>query len=251
MSAGLVPPVQGSASVRSILRPHTVRPIDMAVSLDYRWKFDPFQYANETSLLAAGWFFLGAGTSMFALFPGRMELTSNAAIGGMKSIQTSQQFAIGASINEDDLFWRARVKNQVGAGKRLAFVGFQESNPDGQLTLETALNQLKRFIGFVHSEDLEATNWMAMTQNGSNPTARTLTDTGVNSLGVDSNLEMRSLADGSIEFIINGIVVANHTTKVPLNIATFFKCGTLSLTVDTHRIDIKGMSCAVVIPPLP
>lgn len=235
-------PIQGLGGKFS-LTAQIINPINMAVNLKNKWLRDSFFYSSFADLLKHGYFLVGTSTPTFFTSGFLQMQTAGTGAGNLSSIVTSQNFDIPNPLLLSNVFLRAIVRNRdIGAGARFAYIGFVKNSANNQITSTAALNAMDDTIGFVQSEDLNANNWFAMTQVG---TTRTLTDTGIDSGALpNKKLEFRSIANGEIEFFIDNVVVATHSTNVPVGSSLPFRAGGLRAPGGPVQVRLFGISLA-------
>lgn len=223
--------------------PQSIKPIDIAVGLNHEWLYDAFFYTILTDLLNHGYTKVGSGTLAFSSALGKLTITTTNLTGGSSEIQTVQAWKINNPLLKDDIFWRARVEvqNNAGGAVRFAYVGFIQSAVENQTLLVNALNAMNDSIAFISSEAQSSNFWTCMTQDGG---VRTLTNTTVDSRNTIKKMEIRSIANGDIEFLIDGVVVATHSTNIPEGANILFRCGVLNLSDDTEVIELSGITIA-------
>ncbi len=246
VGAGVVASDSGGKSVVTIPGsggggPQTIKPIDIAVPLKNRWLHDPFFYTALSNLLNKGYVAAGSGTLTFTNTQGKITATTTNATGSASELDTRQAFKIPNPLAAiGDIFWRAlvQVQNNAGGAVRFAFVGLIQSSVQATTLLAAALAAMGDSIAFISSESQSSNNWTCMTQDGG---VRTLTNTTVDSRNTVKKMECRSLANGDIEFFIDDVLVATHSTNVPVGSNIVFRCGNLALSNDVEITDLFGV----------
>jgi len=226
------------------LGPQSVKPIDIAVSLDYKWLHDEFFYDNFTTFKQHGYAQDGIATPSFFNTNGQITCqTPGTGAGVQSAIVTLQSFGIKNPLLESDVYFRGIVTNrQIGSVDMFSNVGLISGSTNGSTTIATALDAMDDSIAFVvGNDDLFGRNWVAMTQVG---TTRTLTDTGISGETV-KDLEFRSLANGDIEFLIDGVVVATHSTNIPVGANLPFRMSALRAVGGPVKMDLRGLTIGV------
>lgn len=227
------------------LVPGIIKPVHIAVNTKNKWLFDPFFYTNLASLLEHG--YLTDGTAaVFTNGSGTLTVsTAGTTAGVLASTLTHQSFNIPNPLEKDDIVFRALVKSvDIGVVDTFTFIGLFETSVNGELTTTAALDTMGDSIGFlVGDDDLDVTNWVCITQVG---TTRTTTDTGIDAdNATEKKLEFRSVSNGVIEFLIDGVVVASHSTNIPVGASLPFRVGALNAGGGPASIAINnGLSIA-------
>lgn len=221
--------------------PQSVIPIDIAVGNKNHWHYDAFYYKDITELFKHNYQLVGVATPTFSAGGGLLTMnTGGAAPGILSQVNTLQKWKIPNPLLKDDLFWRATCTNRViGSQNRFTYVGWITDPANGATTSGVALNAMLDSICFIVNDNDSGfgNNWIAMTQVG---TSRTLTDSGVSS-SLQEALELRSI-DGGIEFYINNILVATHTTNIPLGASLPFRMGALRANNGPVKLDVRGIT---------
>lgn len=222
--------------------PQSINPIDIAVGLKHEWLYDGFFYTSLAILLDHSYEELGTGTLVFTSGNGKLSMTTTNLNGGKEVLVTRRAWKIPNPLLKDDIFWRAlvEVQNNAGGAVRFAYVGLVQ-NPVSAIIFSAALDDMGDSVAFISSEAQNGNNWTCMTQIG---TTRTLTNTSVNIRNVIKKLECRSIVNGDIEFLIDGVVVATHSTNIPEGANIIFRCGISNLTNDANILDLFGITVA-------
>lgn len=246
VGAGVVAADIGGKSTITIpgLSPQSVKPIDIAVGLDYKWLHDQFFYDNITTFKQHGYQQDGISTPTFSASGGILTCqTPGTGSGVQASILTTQTFGIKNPLLESDVFFRGIVTNRdIGSPDQFSNVGLISGSTNGSLSIAAALDNMGDSIAFVvGNDDLFLRNWVAMTQVG---IVRTLTDTGISS-DLVKNLEFRSLANGDIAFLIDGVVVATHSTNIPVGTNLPFRITALRAVGGPVKMDLRGLTIGV------
>lgn len=223
--------------------PQSINPIDIAVGLKHVWLYDGFFYSSLAILLEHGYVEFGSGGTAFTTGIGKLVMTTTNLTGGSQATTTRKAWKVNSPLLKDDIFWRAlvEVQNNAGGAVRFAYVGLVQSPVENQTLLSGALDAMGDTIAFISSEAQSGNNWTCMTQDS---LVRTLTNTTVNARNTIKRMECRSIANGDIEFLIDGVLVATHSTNVPVGALIVFRCGVLNLTNDINAIDLYGITIA-------
>jgi len=223
--------------------PQAIKPIDIGVGLKHVWLYDGFFYSSLAFLLEHGYVEFGSGTVSFTTGIGKLIATTTNLNGGSSETATRKAWKVNSPLLKDDIFWRSlvQVQNNAGGAVRFAYVGLVQSPVENQTLLTGALDAMNDTIAFISSEAQNSNNWVCMTQDGG---VRTLTNTTVDSRNTIKKMECRSIANGDIEFYIDDVLVATHSTNVPDGALIVFRCGTLNLTNDINIIDCYGVTVA-------
>ena len=223
--------------------PQSINPIDIAVNLKHKWLHDDLFYSSFSNFLEYGYLQVGVTTPSFNL-AGFVQFTTAGGIPGrLSSIVTLRNFELASPLLVSDIFFRALVTNRdVGTPTSLTYVGLMQGDANGEIAITGALDDLLDSVAFLVSEGgFPNKNWHVMTQIG---TSRTVTDTGVTSDNIQRELEARSIAGGDIEFLIDGVVVATHSTNVPAGSLIPFRCGALDMSNGPAQIRLSGFTIA-------
>lgn len=190
----------------------------------------------------------GAGASVVAQpttevrRPGIAQLTTGTTAAGRVALHT---FADGIRLGGGpwDVGWGVRPTTLSTAGERWQLVVGLINSPAALTQVDGVYFLLDE--GGVHTGSTASGNWWAVTANAS---SRTFTDTGIAAVAgtwADLRADINAAA-GSVDFLVDGVVRATHTTNIPtsstalvqVGAALFKSAGTTARTVDCDYVDV-------------
>lgn len=226
-------PIQGQGGT-GVFEPQSIKPMDIAVGNQNVWIYDTFDY-DVIAPIDEKYIFVGSGAHAFNNVASRVELTVGAIVGESSQMLVSRELRTPLTLQDRAWFWRVGF-GKVPGSNPLHFAGVNVVNgsPEGDLNLAAALASLGDCV-IIYASSGNGT-WICRNVSGG---VATETDTGIIA-GQATTLEARLTITG-IAYFINGVLVAAHTTNIPLNLTGRLRVGLVALaaagsTARVHQV---------------